>query len=243
VSRGLPNSRQRLRRVYGAERAPSEKVEFVEAETGISRSFDASQLVVHRDFFIIFAPSGSKAEIPPVPPPPVYGEYDEDFINFDWTSEATRPFNITFSQQPIVTLEVENLNSGLEGVQPFLISYDTGQLTVGLSALHSGSIRYRAIYAPSYPSVVVRNVLEPTLFYTASAGFVDLNGQSDFTATYNAVTNPPAAPSQVFFGLYDINSNNQADVSIAESGSFGVTFTQGYLTSYLNNRINYMAVK
>lgn len=239
MSRGLPNSRQRLRRVYGAERAPSDKVEFVEAATNISRSFDASQLMVHRDFFIIFAPSGSNPETPPA----VYGEYDEDFVDFNWTSEATRPFNITFSQPPIVTLEVENFNTGLEGVQPFLVSYDNGQLTVGLSALHSGSIRYRAIYAPSYPSVVRRTVLEPTLYYTASAGYVDLSGQSEFTATYNAVTDPPTAPSQVFFGLYDVNSNNQADVSIAESGSFGVTFTQGYLTSYLNNRVNYMAVK
>jgi hypothetical protein len=242
VSRGLPNSRQRLRRVYGGERAPSDKIVFVEASTNITRSFDASQMQVHRDFYIVFAPSSSQSPVIP-PPAPVYGEYDEDLIDFNWQSEATKTFNITFSSTPIVTLEVENLGTGLEGVQPFLVSYTNGQLTVGLSAIHSGSIRYRAIYASSYPSVVVRNVLEPTLYYTASAGSVDLTGQSEFTATYSPVTSPPTAPSQVFFGLYDINGNNEANVSIAESGSFGVAITQGYLTSYLNNRVNYMAVK
>lgn len=226
--------RNRSKRTYGYERQQPVTIQIV--ENGVTKSLDHNQLVLHRDFYIIFETSSS------IPNPTVvtqsYAEYDEDFIHFNWTDTATRSFNITFSANPTVVLVLESEASGV--VNPFLLSRSTTGLTVGLSAQYSGAIRYRAINSNSgYPALVLRNVLEPALTYTAYAGFVDVSNASTVTASY-AFSGP--GPDFVFLSPFNISGNDMADVWIT-SGSAGTTTTGADLSAETTTRINFLAVK
>jgi hypothetical protein len=224
--------RNRSKRTYGYERQQPVTIQVV--ENGVTKSLDHNQLVLHRDFYIIFETSSSL----PAPNPTVYAEYDEDFIHFNWQDTSTRSFNISFTANPTVVLVLESEASGV--VNPFLLSRSTTELTVGLSAQYSGAIRYRAINSNSgYPALVQRNVLEPSLTYTAYAGFVDVSNSSTVTASY-AFTGP--GPDFVFLSPYNISGNDMADVWIT-SGSAGTTDIGADLSAETTTRINFLAVK
>ncbi len=229
-----PNSRQRIRRVYGYQRAQPQTIVLTDVKLGNSRSLDAGSLMIHRDFFIINAASGSIYNAPPV----IFAEYDEDLISFNWEDTASDTFNITFSNTPIVVLTMESTVLGLENVQPYVLSYTTNTLTIGVSALYSGSVRYRAIYSPTYPCVVQRNILEPTLYYNASAGTINPAGTSNFSSAYTPLQVGP--PTDFFMSSY--GSGGQADLNIVSS-SYDLTTVQGELSSHFNESINYLAVE
>lgn len=227
-----PNSRQRIRRVYGYQRTQPQTIVLTD-NTGNSRTLPAGSLLLHRDFFIVNAPSGSSGLIPSD-----YAEYDEDLILFNWQDEATDTFNITFTGNPIVVLSMETTALGLENVQPYILSYNTSGLTIGVSALYSGSVRYRAIYSPTYPCVVQRNILEPGLYYNASAGTINPAGASNFSSAYTPLQIGP--PTSFFMSSY--GSGGQADLNIVSS-SYDLTTVQGELSSHFNESINYLAVE
>lgn len=223
--------RNRSKKVYGYERHQPVTIQIV--ENGITKSLDNNKLLLHRDFYIIFEPSASL-----LAPPSLFAEYDEDYIHFNWTDSSSRSFNLTFTNNPIVVLTLESEASGV--VNPYLISRTTTDLTVGVSGFYSGAIRYRAINSNTgYPAVVRRNVLEPTLFYTAYAGYIDITSSATVTASY-AFVGP--SPINVFLSTYDISGNNMADVWIS-SGSVGATNIGADLSGETTTRINFLAVK
>jgi hypothetical protein len=236
MSADYSSGRNKRRKTYGYERTTPDVVNVV--IDNVTRSFDKNTVVIHRDFFLIrdvFSSSFTSGSTPVV-----YAEYDEDYISFNNTTVNSRSFNITFTGTPYVTLVVEPPSGSNGGnIITFLDSHSTTQLTVGVSAPYSGNVRYRAIYSATWPAFVQRNVLEPTLYYTASAGFVDLTYQTGFTASYTSVG---SVPSYVFISTYDNNNNNQADVAFVLTSSYSTTAVSGNVSAPMTDRIYYMAI-
>lgn len=229
----LPGGKSQARKIYGYIRVPKQEVTIV--INNVTRSFDAQSMAYHRDFFHVINSALQSTTDFPVG---VIGEYDEDLIPFNWESSNSSSFNITFTGLPVVVLDVIP-NEELENVNVFLISNTNANLTVGVSAPFSGSIRYRAIYSNNYPVTVQRTVLSSSFSYTATAGYIDLAGVNFFTASYTSLGSPPTS---VFFTPYDINSNNDANVALVNSGSYGLTSTNADISSAIVNRINFLAV-
>lgn len=229
----LPGGKSQARRVYGYIRAPKQEIHVV--VNGVSRSFDAQALVYHRDFFHVI--NDALQSIGTETPVAVY-EYDEDLIIFNGETSKSKSFNITFTTNPIVVLDVIPF-ADQENVNSFITSISTTAVSVGLSAPLSGAVRYRAIYAPIYPVSVQRNVLSSSFSYQISAGYTDLTASSTFSANYISMV---VNPSQVIFTTFDMNSNNDADVAFVNSSSFGTTQTTGDVSSEITNRINFIAI-
>ena len=201
--------------------------------------FDATLVAVDSPFYILDIPNSQG--IPPPPPPIPPGQYDEDVIDFTWEDTKSVPLNITFSSEPIVTLEILPAG-GYENIIAFLGDVSQGNITVNLSAPHSGQIVYRAIYSSVYPTVVSRSVVSTSYFYTASAGYNDLVNQDEILTNYSLLT-ASTAPVNMFFTTRDINNNGDADVAIIGSSSFGLTSTEVSFSAPITNRVYYLAVK
>jgi len=229
------SGRNKRRKTYGYERAAPQNIEVV--IDNVTRSFDRNTVVIHRDFYLVRDVVSGSVFVPTN----VYAEYDEDRVAFNNTTQASKTFNITFSSQPAVTLfEIEPAtNDNSQNVQPFIVSHTTTQVTVGLSAPFSGNVIYRAIYSPTWPALVQRNVISSSFFYTAQAGYIDLAAMTDFTASYGSLG---SVPSFVFLSTYDVNSNNQADVAFVATGSYTLTAVSGNVSAPITDRIYFMAI-
>ena len=201
--------------------------------------FDATLVAVDSPFYILDIPNSQ--DIPPPPPPLPPGQYDEDVIDFTWEDTKSVPLNITFSSEPIVTLEILPAG-GYENIVAFLGNVSQGNIVVNLSAPHSGQIVYRAIYSSVYPTAVSRSVVSTSYFYTASAGYNDLINQDEILANYSLLT-ASTTPANIFFTTRDINNNGDADVAIVGTGSFGLTSTAVSFSAPITNRVYYLAVK
>ena len=201
--------------------------------------FDATLVAVDDAFYIMEIPNSQG--IPPPPPPIPPGEYDENVINFTWEDTKAVPLSFTFSSEPLVTLQILPA-VGYENIVAFLGNVSSNNITVNLSAPHSGQIVYRAIYSAIYPTVVSRSVVSTSYFYTASAGYNDLINQDEVLTNYSLLT-ASTAPTNMFFTTRDINSNGDADVAIVGSSSFGLTSTAVSLSAPITNRVYYLAVK
>jgi len=230
----LPGGKNQARRTYGYIRPP--KQEIVVVVNGASRSFDAQSMAYHRDFFRVI--NDALQSTAGGPSPIAFGEYDEDLISFNWTTSGSRAFNITFTATPIVVLDVIP-NTDLENINVFLSYSSPTNLSVQVSAPFSGSVRYRAIYSPTYPIMVTRNVISSAFTYNAYAGYIDLVGINFFTASYTSFGSPP---SQAWFTPYDINGNNGASVALVGSSSYGLTSSSGDISSAIVDRINFLVV-
>ncbi len=228
MSSSFAINQNKRRKVYHYERNPQELFDVVLGD--VTRSFDRNSIILHRDFYLIRDHSGI------IIPELEVGEYDEDYIGFSGQDTLSKTFNITFSALPIVTVQVEP--TGSYNINAYITSITTNSVTVGLSAPHSGNIRYRAINAATYPAVVVRNVLAPSLVYTASAGYIDLTSTSEFADPYSTLL--PLA-STIFFSTYDTNGNNDADVAVVTS-SYTTSVLSGSLSAPITNRVNFLAV-
>ena len=230
----LPGGKNQTRKVYGYIRAPRQEIFVIIND--VTRSLNAQALSYHRDFFRVINDSLSSITASSVVE---YGQYDEDLVSFNWQTSATKNFNISFSSTPIVVLEVVP-NENLENINVFIDSLSATQFTVNTSAPFSGSIHYRAIYAATYPTIVQRNILSSSYFYTqVAAGYIDLNGNNYFTASYPSLG---STPTSAWFTPYDINNNDDANVVLVNSSSYGLTSTTGDISSAIVNRINFLVV-
>jgi hypothetical protein len=228
----------RKKKTYSFNRSQTSQIVSASVNGNIEY-FDATLVAVDSPFYVLDIPNSQG--VPPPPPPIPLGEYDENVIDFTWEETKSVPLNLTFSSEPIVTLQILPA-FGYENIIAFLGNVSSNNITINLSAPHSGQIVYRAIYSATYPTLVSRSIVSTSYFYTASAGYNDLINQDEVLTNYSLLT-ASTAPVNMFFTTRDINSNGDADVSIVDSSSFGLTSTAISFSAPITNRLYYLAVK
>lgn len=183
------NARNLWRKVYGYQNNKPQVVSVVDSITQVTYSLDLNKTLRHRDFFIIQGlNSGSQLEVSESSGYAI-GEYDEGLFHFSSiTDQGTGSFNFTFSNFPIVVLSVESASLYGEGVNVYGGNITPSGFTFGMSAPFSGSIRWRAIYATSYPALCTSSY---TASITASAGSVSMTGQAYYTASFATLPGVP----------------------------------------------------
>lgn len=228
----------RKKKTYSLNRSQPAKV-IATIVDGKVEYFDETLVTVDNPYYQL--QQAVSQGIPPPPPPPPPAEYDEDVIDFTWTDTESVSFNITFSTEPYLTLEVLPAD-GYENIAFFANNLSTTGFVANVSAPFSGQIVYRAIYSTVFPVVIERVVVSSSFYYTASAGYIPASSNSEFTATYAQLA-PATNPSYVFFTPIDDNNNGDAGVAIVDTGSFGLTTTAVTYSAPVYNSIHYFAVK
>jgi hypothetical protein len=207
------NARNLWRKVYGYQNNKPQMVSVVDSITQTTYSLDLNKTLRHRDFFIIQG-LNSGSQTLTTESAFVTAEYDEGLFHFSSiTDHGTGSFNFTFSSLPIVVLSVESASLYGGGVNLFGGNITTSGFTFATSAPFSGSIRWRAIYATSYPAVCSSSY---TASITASTGppVIPL-GSTAYTASFATL---PGVP----FSFRDTSWEN---VGIVTTGFGDVAFT------------------
>lgn len=221
----IPSNRNSLRKIYSINRVVPRLITLGSGET-----IDANRQSIHRDFYVIeqrtqFEISSSV----------VYGIYEDDYIHLNHETTKSIIFSQTFPVPPIVVLSLED-NTGLENIIPFLSSLNALGATVNVSSEYSGSIRYRAIYSPTYPATVLDQPNNPSTALTITATSVSLVNSTSFTASYSSVGHIPV---QSFFTLYGLNG--QGNVSIS-SGTIGEFTNSGSFSSEITGQLYFLGI-
>ena len=214
------------RKVYGYNSPKPRVVEVIDTVAAVTYSLDLNKTLRHRDFFIIKDRIAGELEIPATPPN--LAEYDEGIVNFTdlTTTTGTANFNFTFSSTPYVVLTVESASLYGENLNIYGSFLNTTTCNFDLSAPFSGSIRYRAIYSPTYPAYVTSAY---TASITASAGSANPGGLAYYTASFAGLPGPTfkfldTAWDLSTLGMSDVglvtqtSSSNNATVEISAPG-------------------------
>jgi len=172
-------------------------------------TLDLNQTIRHRDVYKLLGDTNDIANL--------LGEYDEDLIHFNNESYKSFSFNFTFSSNPTVvfsqgTADIAQPNT--ENVNIFGISRTTSGGVVALSAPYSGTIRYRAAYASSYPSYFTGSIASIAPTAGVFIGSVDRevpDNESYVTASWAPLAS--AGPA-IFQSPYDDNSNFDGNVAL-----------------------------
>jgi len=186
VNKKYERNRSNWRKVYSFQRRKPNIVNLVDTFTSESFSYDLQQTIRNRDFFILtkevpffFGSTGSVN----------LAQYDEGVFSFPSISDSgTGTFNFTFASTPFVVLSVESASLYGTNVNLFGKTVSTSGFTFGTSAPFTGSIRWRAIYSPTYPAYVSSAY---TSSITASAGQATPGGNSYYTASFAALPGVP----------------------------------------------------
>lgn len=207
------NNRNLWRKSYpiGIPRRPP--VIVTETKLGVdgniyATTIDLNQTIRHRDMYSL---QGDISSIS-------LGEYDEDLIHFNNEIIKSFSYNFTFSSDPTVVFSQgisDPSQPNTENVNIFGISRTTTGGVVALSAPYSGTIRYRAAYASSYPSYFTGSVasITPTAgVFIASTDREVPDNISYVTASW--ATLGSVAPT-VFQSPYDDNSNFDGNVALS----------------------------
>lgn len=172
-----------------------------------STTLNLNTTIRHRDHFKI------QGDIESI----ILGEYDEDLIHFNNETFKAFSYNFTFSSDPTVVFSQGTSDPALpntENINIFGISRNTSGGFVALSAPYSGTIRYRAAYASSYPSYFTGSAasIAPTAgVFIASIDREVPDNQSYVTASWAALA---SISPYVFSSPYDDNSNFDGDVTL-----------------------------
>lgn len=232
---GIVNRNQR-KKVYQVGRSQTARPFQVQFDNNIEY-FDRTLVIYDQSPFTVLSPFSY------YPATIIYGEYDEDTVEFStFTSVGTKAFNRVFTSTPTVVLSVVDANTGFENVNVFLGAVTSTSIEVHTSAPFSGQITYRAIYASSYPIFVSRSVASTSYFYTASAGYVDVVNNSSVNVDYSMIATG-SLPTMLFFTTQDISGSGDANVGVAETGSYGLSGSTVELTAPITNRLHYLAVR
>lgn len=171
----------------------------------------------------------------------VYGEYDEDRVQFNGSTGSSITFNIAFSSRPVIALELapEYINDPAANVNFFVTGLTSTTATIQTSSPFSGALIYRAIYAQEYPSFVRRDVLSTSVIYYAAAGYQNIGNSSSASVSYASLGNPPTA---FYWSTVDVSSSGTANVATIASGSITATAAAVSLSAPLFNELHYLAV-
>lgn len=231
-------NRNLWRKLYpiGAPRRAPDIIELVDPNTSVSYSLDLQKTIRHRDYFQIIQKTVGGFE--PDHPLPV-GEYDEGLVHFDNTSDETFAFNFTFSSTPYVVYTMEEsapTGSGLENINVFGFTKSTTGAIVGVSAPFSGTVRYRAAWASSFPAVFTSSF---TSSFTASAGSTPVIGATSYTASYSILS---ATPSIYLNSPINSSGSGQPDVYLdPDEASITVSSTSGEISAPYSGAIDFIA--
>jgi len=202
-----------------------------------SVTIDLQNTIRHRDFFKTFGIEGSI----------VIGEYDEDLIHFNNVDTVSFNFNVTFSGNPYLVFSMEQEASAVQNrynLNIYGLSISTTNGVVGLSAPFSGTIRYRAAYATSFPAYFYgkSGSITPTSgWFVASANKLVPDNQSYLSASWNSLLSP--LPS-VFQTPFDDNSNFDANVAVQpQAGTLNNTSVVDELSAPMSSSIYILAVQ
>ena len=204
------NNRNLWRKIYpvGSPRRAPATVNLVDPKTNTSYSLDLQQTIRHRDYFQI-----RQFLSGPLVISPILGEYDEGLATFLNTTSSIVSFNFVFSGQPVVVLTMESASiQNTSNVQLFGANFNNSKFIARTSAPFSGTIRYRAMYAASYPSYFTSSFAPASGTFRASAGSVAGNGTSFVTASWASLNNTPTVYFESPFGL-DV-TDTVSDVSL-----------------------------
>lgn len=171
-------------------------------------TLDLNQTIRHRDVYFL---QGDIAAIG-------LGQYDEDLIHFNNETLKSFNYNFTFSGNPTVVFsqgDAAPAQPNTQNLNIFGISRTTAGGVVALSAPYSGTIRYRAAYAPSYPSYFTGSIasIAPTAgVFIASVDNRMPDNESFVTSSWAVLAS--AVPTS-FKSPYDDNSNFDANVALS----------------------------
>ena len=145
------------------------------------------------------------------------GEYDEGLIEFNNETFKAFSYNFTFSSNPTVVFSIGVPASAnyTENINIYGIARNTGGGLVALSAPYSGSIRYRAVYASSYPSYflgVAASISPTNGTFRASTDVKVPNNVSYVTASWGILD---GIPGTIFSSPYDDFGNYDANVALS----------------------------
>lgn len=231
-------NRNLWRRVYSFRRRKPVNTQLVDAETGVTFSYDLQQILRHRDYFIIKTTATASAVIPPIPPPLLLGEYDEGLVFFNNTDSAVASFDTCFSDTPdAVVLSVEPSPNNDDFIIPYGITFNSCSMSIGLSAPYSGAVRYRAVYSSTgYPINVTSSLVPASGTFQVSAGHITASQATEFTASH------PSGGSLDFFAktAWDFFGNFDNNVFISEDNATS-TSTSGSISAPLSNPIYFIA--
>lgn len=197
---------------YGSQPRPVSAT-FFDTESSTSIAYNLQEITRHRDYFeikkdLIISSSVTYS----------FGEYDEGLVYFDLTgsTEQVFNFNFTFSNTPIVALSMNE-----DVVNPFGITFSTTGAYIGISAPYSGSVRYRAINATSYPAYVSSS-FTGTLFLASAATKTTTDNAQGFDKIYPAL---PSNPNELYETAWD-SAFNSSNIYLSNS-----IFTNSYVSS------------
>lgn len=224
------------RKVYGYQNTKPELVAVVDISTSTTRSIDLNKTIRHRDFYFIDGITANY-EVTVAPTGSLLAEYDEGLVNVNTTNLSyTGNFNFTFSNTPIIVLSIENAALYGNNLNVFGFSVDASQFSFGFSSDFSGSIRYRAINAASYPAYATSVY---TASITASAGTALPGGLSYYTASFAALLSTPFSFKETSWML-GTNIAQGPDVSIITQTSSSTEATSEF-SSELQSTIHFIA--
>lgn len=121
-----------------------------------------------------------------------FGEYEEGLIVFTNDVSQSFVFDESFSERPYVVFSVD---SNDDNVNVFGLKVTENGGVVSVSETYSGSIRYRAIYAPVYPVYVSSSYSQS---FIATAGALETDNTSNEVGDMATVQ---------FFPVSDIRSS------------------------------------
>jgi len=223
------------RKVYGYQNAKPQFVEVVDILTATTKSVDLNKTIRFRDFYIIEGITTGFERTIVVPSN--LSEYDEGVIFVNTIADDyIGNYNFTFSANPIVVLSIES--SALYGanLDVFGLTTTNNGFNFSFSSAFSGSIRYRAINALSYPAFVTSSF---TASMTASAGIASPGGLSYYTASFATLSATPFYFAQTVW-TNGTNVTLGASVGIFPETSSSSDATSNF-SSELSNTVHYIA--
>ena len=188
---------------------------------------DANRFQVHRDYYLIPVGEGDLGD------PYAVGIYEDDFIWFNHESSKTVTFSQTFTEAPVVVVEVDATNP-LGNIASFILKVTSATLQVGLSSEFSGSVRYRAIQASSYPA----RIYSGSVSFFGTATTVDVVASGVFSSSF---AHMGGVPSSSFYSVYNYAGTGDMDVSFISS-STGSSTGAGDLSAPITNRVNFLGL-
>ena len=220
------------RKVYGYQTNKPRETQITVPDTGATYTLDLNKTLRHRDYFIIKnIISGAISGVTQS----AFTQYDEGLVLFSNISDSgTGTFNFTFSSLPYCVLTVESASLYGENLNVYGLSVSTTGFSFGLSAPFTGSVRYRAIYSPTYPAYVSSSF---TSSITCSAGSARPNGVAYYTASYTAL---PGTPFKFLDTAWDFDGIQDVDVALETQTSSSNTATVE-ISAPMSSSIHFLA--
>lgn len=224
LNRTIGQNPSQWRKTYGFFRRKPAIFQFVDANSEVTRSLDFQKVVRDRNFYV-YNRGGTAGLILPDPPTPELAEYDENLMSFIGETEQVIPFSFTFTSTPTVVFEVENDSEGpfnpsgdtVEGVNLFGLGLSTSQFSLGFSAPFYGTVRWMAVYSPTYPALVTRSIApDPGVPFLVSAGEQSTSNDETISVSYSPLT---GSYSRTLFSLHDVSSIEDSNTYLSSSNA------------------------